>query len=214
MKNFTRKKAITQVKKTLKQVEKLGLNIDKITQGKSIEQLAWSNKSYEQFKKQVIRQKQQTKLKEEVKKIDIKIKQRAEQIRIKNQKRQKRNYISKKTQSIMKFNYDEVKPTKTNIKKIVTLKSDDFFKRYFKSTSSNVELSKRVEEISRRFGNRLDLLNDFIDEVTQIDFEYEIDGMVFDKEDFISEQAEDWDDMMESRLNKMFSLLETNKYKI
>lgn len=214
MKKFNRKETEKKVKKLLKSWEKEGLDIEKITEGKDIKKLAWSSKSFEQLKKRAKRVRQHPKVVEESKEIDKKLEKKRLEQKIQNQKRQKRKYITQKTQAIMKFNYEDVKPTKLNIKKITLLKANDFLSKYFKSSSPNVALMERVNKLSKRFGNRLDLLNEFINDSTAIDFQYEIDGMVFTRDEFESDFADSWDDMMEKRLEKMEMLLETKKYRI
>lgn len=214
MKKFNRKETEKKVKKLLKSWEKEGLDIEKITEGKDIKRLSWSSKSFEQMKKRAKRVRQHPKVVEESKEIDKKLEKKRLEQKIQNQKRQKRKYITQKTQAIMKFNYEDVKPTKLNIKKITLLKANDFLSKYFKSSLPNVALMERVNKLSKRFGNRLDLLNEFINDSTAIDFQYEIDGMVFTRDEFESDFADSWDDMMEKRLEKMEMLLETKKYRI
>ena len=62
---------LKRVKTLLKRAEQKGLNIDKITEGKSLETLSRNAKSLANFEKRYERQKQLPKLKEEVKQIDV-----------------------------------------------------------------------------------------------------------------------------------------------
>lgn len=198
MEKFNRKNAQKYVKRRLKEVENLDLNMEYITQGKDYIQLAWLPKSLENFKKRIKRAKE--KVREENKK--------KEEI-----KRNKRKLISNKTLSIVKNNLN-IKPTKTNIKRITQLEADKFFNRYFKSVLNNTKIEKKLNKLKRRFGNRLDLLHDFIDKVLQIDFNYEIDGIAFSRQEFESDFADNWDDMMEERLDRMFTLLNKKEFMI
>lgn len=198
MEKFNRKDAQKYVKRRIREIEKLDLNIGFITQGKTIEQLAWLPKSLENFKKRISRAKER-------KREEIKVKDKP--------KKDKRNLISNKTIAIVKNNLD-VKPTKKNIRRITKLEADKFFDKYFKSVLNNVKIEKKVNKLKKRFGNRLDLLHDFIDKVLQIDFNYEIDGIVFSRQEFESDFADNWDDMMEERLDRMFSILNKKEFMI
>lgn len=213
MKSFTRKQAQKYIEKRLNDLSKQGYNISNILKGKTIEKMAWSKNSLNEFKKLVNREKQREKIKQEVKRIDIKLAEKREQRKIENQRRAKRNYISKTTKAIAKFNLN-IEPTKMNIRKITSLEADKFFDRYFNSIKGDVQLESKINQLKKRFGNRLDLLHDFIDKVTQIDFNYEIDGVIFSREQFETEFSDDWNNMMSDRLDKMFSILNSKEFRI
>lgn len=213
MKNFTRKNAEKYIEKRLKELENQGYDTERILKGKTPKQYAWSRNSLNQFKKHVNREKQREKIIQENIENDKRMAEKREQRKIENQKRSKRNYISKSTRAIVKHNL-HVEPSKMNIRRITALEADKFFDRYFKSTRSNVELQNKVNQLKRRFGNRLDLLHEFIDRVSKIDFKYEMDGIVFSKDEFKTDFADDWDNMMNKRLDKMYSLLNEEDFRI
>lgn len=239
---FTRENAKKYIEKELKKADKIGLDISKITEGKSIDKLSHNSTTLNNFKKRMKRQKERPKLIAEnietdkrlatkrkerenkkfnreyeraIKKGNIsnELKEKREKMLKENAKDFKRNFISDPTKAIVKFNLN-IEPTKHNIAKVTKLEADKFFDKYFKSVRGDVALEKKIDNLKNRFGNRLDLLHEFINKVTAIDFHYEIDGMVFDRGQFESDFAENWNDMMESRLDKMFSLLNKKEFNI
>lgn len=177
------KERIKKVKNLLNRAKKLGLNLDKITEGKSIETLARSNKTLENLNKRFKRQKERPKIVEEVKQIDIRIKQRKEQ-RAKKKPVGKpdvrefnRNRITTETTNELFFNYEipleEI--TKDKVREITKMEAEKFLNQYFKKLRPHAEFQKMRDELVKRFGTRLDILYDFQDHIHEQSFKYPIE---------------------------------------
>lgn len=169
-----------EVKKILSNAKKLGLDLKKITEGKTIETLARSIKTIENLKKRFARQKERPKILQEVKKIDEKIRQnRVEREKKKAEEKLKdfrRNMITDEIKSELKWNHN-VKVEDINKKTLKTKTNnalDDFFNRYFKEIKNNNESKKLINKMKKRFGVRLDLAYQFMEYVSEMEFKYEI----------------------------------------
>lgn len=211
------KQRIKKVKDSFKKLEKKGINLfDNIWgekfKGRSAESIAKNPKSFDNFLKSVKRAEEHSKVVLESRKIDERLKQKKLQDKIEKRKKERRNILSEKTKSIVKFNYENVKPTKRNIRKLVKNEAQEFFNTYFKSIRSDKKLMKEVDNLSNRFGNRLDKLYDFIDKVTSIDFKYQYEGIEVSREEYEREFAENWNDLMEDRLNTFNNILNSKDY--
>lgn len=164
------------VKKILDRAKKLGLNMDKVTEGKSIDTLARNSKTIDNLQKRFNRQKQQPKLKKEVEQIDRKIAERAEQRRIEKMRNIRRNLLTDEAKADLKWNHDmDVKNiTKKTLKNKTEETVDKFLNTYFKEIKHQYEAQKMMNKIKKRFGVRLDIAYDFIKYATDQAFKYEI----------------------------------------
>lgn len=164
------------VKKLLEKAKKLGLNMDKVTDGKSISTLSKSKKTIENLQKRFNRQKEQPKLKKEVAQIDKKIAQRAEQRRIEKMRDIRRNLLTDEAKADLKWNHNmDVKNiTKKTLKNKTEETVDKFLNTYFKEIKHQYDAQKMMNKIKKRFGVRLDIAYDFIKYATDQAFKYEI----------------------------------------
>lgn len=210
------KDRIKKVKNLLKKAEQLGLNLDKITEGKSVETLARSNKTLENLNKRFKRQKERPKIVEEVKKIDIRIQQRKQERQKKKPigkpdiKEFNRNRITTETTNELFFNYEipleEI--TKDKVKEITKQEAEKFLDRYFKSIKLHAEYQKMRDKLVKRFGTRLDLLYDFQDYIGEQSFKYPIE-----REFMREEMPDEFGKMMYKRLDEFERIL-NRKFKI
>lgn len=192
------------VNKLLNQAKKLGLNMDKITEGKSISTLAHSMKTIENLKKRFARQKEQPKLKAKVKKIDKRLERQRQEIETEKRRQLKRGLITDETKAELKWNHgiqpDEIK---TDVLKEKTEKAlDDFFNRYFKQIKHEKEYQDKLKEIKKRFGLRIDLANDYMDYLGDLAFKYENP-----RELMKSDMPQDFVSMMRDRLDNFESII-------
>lgn len=164
------------VKKILDKAKKLGLNMDKVTEGKSIDTLSRNSKTIDNLQKRFKRQKEQPKLKKEVEKIDKKIAQRAEQRRIEKMRDIRRNLLTDEAKADLKWNHDmDVRNiTKKTLKNKTEETVDKFLNTYFKEIKHQYDAQKLMNKIKKRFGVRLDLAYEFIKYATDQAFKYEI----------------------------------------
>lgn len=165
-----------KVQKILKKAEELGLNMDKVTEGKSLDTLARNSTTINNLEKRFKRQKEQPKLKKEVAKIDKKIEQRAEQRRIQKMRDIRRNLLTDEAKADLKWNHDmDVKSiTKKTLKNKTEETVDKFLNTYFKEIKHQYDAQKLMNKIKKRFGVRLDIAYDFIKYATDQAFKYEI----------------------------------------
>ena len=199
-----KKGRIKLIEKNIKELIRNGLDVDKATEGKDINKLAHSTKTFENFLKRVARVKERPKILQESRAIDEKIKER-----VKNNKKQKnmsakRNYISKETKNIVKYN-ENFKPTKRNIKLKTQMVANEFLLTYFKEIKLDNLGRKKINKLTNRFGNRLDLIYDFMDKVYELSFKYPME-----KEIFKSEHKDDYHQMMYDRLDYFERILESD----
>lgn len=192
------------VNKLLNQAKKLGLNMDKITEGKSLATLSHSMKTIENLKKRFARQKEQPKLKAKVKKIDKRLERKKQEIEIEKRRQLKRGLITDETKAELKWNHgiqpDEIK---TDVLKEKTEKAlDDFFNRYFKQIKHEKEYQDKLKEIKKRFGLRIDLANDYMDYLGDLAFKYENP-----RELMKSDMPQDFVSMMRDRLDNFESII-------
>ena len=199
-----KKGRIKLIEKTIKELIKKGLDVDKATEGKDINKLAHSNKTLENFLKRVARVKERPKILQESKAIDEKIKKRVENNKKQKNMSAKRNYISKETKNIVKYN-ENFKPTKRNIKLKTQMVANEFLLTYFKEIKLDDLGRKKINKLTNRFGNRLDLIYDFMDKVYELSFKYPME-----KEIFKSEHADEYHQMMYDRLDYFERILESD----
>lgn len=168
------------VKKILDSAKKLGLDIKKITEGKTLETLGRSSKTVENLKKRFNRQKERPKILEEVKKIDEKIFKNREQREKKKVEEKlkdfRRNMITNEIKSELKWNHNvNVEDITKNSLKVKTNDAlDSFFNRYFKEIKNNHKSKQLINKMKKRFGVRLDLAYQFMEYVSDMEFKYEI----------------------------------------
>lgn len=191
---------IKNITKYLNEMVKKGFDISKVTEGKTIEQLAHSKITYDNFMKRRKRQLSLPKIKEESKKI-------SENIKKKQQLSYNRNKITKKSKNIVKFN-ENFEPNKKNLKLKTKLVAHEFFYRYFKELSLNASDQKRINKLINRFGRRLDLIYEFTDDTEALSFKYP-----YEKELMKQGYADEYEEHMRERLTNFEKLLET-KYGI
>lgn len=202
-----KKQRLKSVKKILKKAKDLKLNLDKITEGKSVETLAHSNKTIENLKKRFKRQKEQPILKAEVEKINKRIQERKEQReekkRIKKEKDLRRNLITDESKSVVKWKMEmDYNQPKSFFKKETEKVANEFLYKYFKQISFDYDAQVKIDRLAKRFGARLDLIYDFIKYVEDQSYKYELEGVVFER-DFIKENLpEDFRQELYKRLDE------------
>ena len=187
-----------RIKKITKYIEDLiekGLEVLKVTEGKTVEQLAHSKVTYSNFMKRRKRQLERPKIVEESKKI-------TEKIRKQKRLSYNRNKITKMTKNIVRNNMG-FEPTKQNIKLKTKLIAHDFFYRYFKELSLNDTDQKRLDKLVNRFGSRLDLIYEFMDDSESLQFKYP-----YEKELLKQGYADEYEEHMRERLESFEKLLE------
>ena len=195
---------LKRVKTLLKRAEQKGLNIDKITEGRSLETLSRNAKSLANFEKRYERQKQLPKLKEEVKQIDKKIEDRKRLREIEKIREINRNRITKETKNELKWNQG-LDPNTIRRKKLKDKTSEyisDFFETYFKQISLESDAQKKIRKLSKRFGVRLDLAYQFIDYISDMSFKYELPREVMK-----TETPSDFAEMLRDRLDEFERIL-------
>lgn len=215
------KDRIKKVKNLLKRAEKLGLNIDKITEGKSIETLARSVKTIENLTKRFNRQKERPKIIEEVKQIDIKIQERKKEREDRKPKPKKptgkpditefnRNRITVETTNELFFNkeipLEEI--TKEKVKSITAEEAEKFLNKYFKKLQPHAEFQKIRDQLVKRFGTRLDILYDFMDYVHEQSMIYE-----YERNFMREEMPEEYNKVLYNRLDEFDRILK-RKFKL
>lgn len=195
---------LKRVKTLLKRAEQKGLNIDKITEGRSLETLSRNAKSLANFEKRYERQKQLPKLKEEVKQIDKKIEDRKRLREIEKIREINRNRITKETKNELKWNQglDPNTIRRKKLKDKTTEYINDFFETYFKQISLEADAQKKIKKLSKRFGVRLDLAYQFIDYISDMSFKYELPREVMK-----TETPSDFAEMLRERLDEFERIL-------
>lgn len=170
------KDRLKKVKQLLSKAKKLGLDLAKVTEGKSIESLAKSKTTIANLEKRFKRQKERPKIVQEVKKYEENIK-----------KKKIRNLITLETKNEFKYNNDlkNQELNNKNIKKQINKISTDFFDTYFKQIKFEHSAQKKINKLKKRFGLRLDLVYDFMDYIQDQSFKYEVDR------DFMREEMPD-----------------------
>ena len=191
---------IKKITKYIEDLVKKGLNINKVTEGKTVEQLAHSKVTYNNFMKRRKRQLERPKIVEESKKI-------TEKLRTQKRLSYNRNIVTKKSKNIVKYNMD-FEPTNKNLKLKTKLVAHDFFYRYFKELSLNNEDQKRINKIVNRFGRRLDLIYEFMDDTESLQFKYP-----YEKELLKQGTDDEYEGHMRERLDAFEKILEV-KYGI
>lgn len=192
------------VNKILDQAKKLGLNMDKITEGKTVDTLSRSVKTIENLKKRFKRQKEQPKLKEQVKKIDKRLERKKQDLEIEKRRKIKRGILTDEIKAELKWNHGiEPKDITNNILKEKTEKAlDDFFNRYFKQIKHENEFKKKLKDIKKRFGIRLDLAYEYMNYLGDLAFKYEIPAELMK-----SDTPQDFVSMMRDRLDNFENII-------
>lgn len=192
------------VNKILDQAKKLGLNMDKITEGKTVDTLSRSVKTIENLKKRFKRQKEQPKLKEQVKKIDKRLERKKQDLEIEKRRKIKRGILTDEIKAELKWNHGiEPKDITNNILKEKTEKAlDDFFNRYFKQIKHENEFKKKLKDIKKRFGIRLDLAYEYMNYLGDLAFKYEIPLELMK-----SDTPQDFVSMMRDRLDNFENII-------
>lgn len=192
------------VNKILTQAKKLGLNMDKVTEGKSLDTLARSQKTIENLKKRFNRQKERPKIIEQVKKIDKRLERKKQDIEIEKRRKIKRGIITDDIKSELKWNHG-ISPDQINkhiLKEKTDKALDDFFNRYFKEIKHEKEFQKTLKKIKKRFGIRLDLAHDYMNYLGDLSYKYEIPRELM-KTDTLS----DFLTMMRDRLDNFENII-------
>lgn len=199
-----KKDRVKKATNIINKAKKLGLDLDKITDGKSIEKLSYNKLTLKNLEKRFKRQKEQPKLKQEVKKIDEKIQER-KRVREEEKKRKwNRERISKESKAIAKWNlgFDEQELKQIGLKEKTREESKEFLDRYFKQISLDKKAQRKINKLTKRFGNRIDIMYDFMDFVSQMEFKYEIE-----REIMKTETPDEFNQMMYERLDMFDRIL-------
>lgn len=197
MKKEQRKK---NIEKYIKEMESKGLEVEKATEGKSIDTLAHSQRTYDNFMKRRKRVLERPKIVEEVKAIDKKLKKSF-------MKMHNRNRITDETKAIVKFN-EGFELNKKNLRNKTKLVATDFFYTYFQELSLNQSDQKEINKLIKRFGTRLDLLYDFMDNKELLSFKYPFPKELI-KQGYEDEYREHMRDRLETfkdELDKQYGL--------
>lgn len=196
-----RKKIVNRI---LDRAKKLGLNMDKVTEGKSLDTLARSSKTIENLKKRFARQKERPKIIEQNKKITERLKRKKQEMEIEKRRKIKRGLITDEIKAELKWNHGiDPKDIKTNILKYKTEKAlDDFFNRYFKQIKHEKEFQNKLKTIKKRFGIRLDLANEYMNYLGDLAFKYEIPAELMK-----SDTPQDFVSMMRDRLDNFENII-------
>lgn len=196
-----RKKIVNRI---LDRAKKLGLNMDKVTEGKSLDTLARSSKTIENLKKRFARQKERPKIIEQNKKITERLKRKKQEMEIEKRRKIKRGLITDEIKAELKWNHGiDPKDIKTNILKDKTEKAlDDFFNRYFKQIKHEKEFQNKLKTIKKRFGIRLDLANEYMNYLGDLAFKYEIPAELMK-----SDTPQDFVSMMRDRLDNFENII-------
>lgn len=188
-------KRLKLVKKVIEKAKKLGLNMDKITEGKTIETLAKSKKTIENLQKRFARQKERPQIQKEVRQYEEKV--------LKNKRRNLKTDESVATvmwggpQKI-----DEEKITKALLKKETDKVASEFMDRFFKQIKFEHEAQKKINKLKKRFGIRLDLVYDLMDYIADYSFKYEMD-----RDMMREEMPEDFASLLYQRLDEFDRIL-------
>lgn len=161
---MNRKQMEKKISKYISELETLGLNVNKVTQGKTVKQLAHSNVTYNNFMKRRNREIERPKIIAESKAYD-------EKRQAKKLAEYNRNRITKETLNIAKFNENIGTNEKQIYLKTQTV-AKEFFYRYFKELTLNEKDRKEINKLIKRFGNRLDLIYDLMDNNALLEFKY------------------------------------------
>lgn len=161
---MNRKQMEKKISKYISELETLGLNVNKVTQGKAVKQLAHSNVTYNNFMKRRNREIERPKIIAESKAYD-------EKRQAKKLAEYNRNRITKETLNIAKFNENIGTNEKQIYLKTQTV-AKEFFYRYFKELTLNEKDRKEINKLIKRFGNRLDLIYDLMDNNALLEFKY------------------------------------------
>ena len=161
---MNRKQMETKISKYIKELENLGLNVNKVTQGKTAKQLAHSSVTYNNFMKRRNREIERPKIIAESKAYDKK--RQAKKLAEFN-----RNRITKETLDIAKYN-ENISNNEKQIYLKTQMVAKDFFYRYFKELSLNEKDRREINKLIKRFGNRLDLIYDLMDNSALLEFKY------------------------------------------
>lgn len=192
------------VNKILDKAKKLGLNMDKITEGKSLDTLSHSIKTIENLKKRFARQKERPKIIEQNKKITERLQRKKQEMELEKRRKIKRGIITDEIKAELKWNHGiDPKDIKTNILKDKTEKAlDDFFNRYFKQIRHEKEFQNKLKTIKKRFGLRLDLANEYMNYLGDLAFKYEIPAELMK-----SDTPQDFVSMMRDRLDNFENII-------
>lgn len=192
---MTKKQRIKNVEKYIAELIEKGLDVEKVTEGKTVEQLAYSSVTYKNFMKRRKRQIDRPKIVAESQKITEEIRKR---VRI----AYNRNKITKKSSNIIKHN-ENFKLNKKNLRLKTELVAHNFFYKYFKELSLNDNDQKRIDKLVKRFGVRLDLIYEFMDDSESLQFKYP-----YEKELLKQGYADEYEEHMRERLESFEKLLE------
>lgn len=214
-----KKQMINYVNKVIKEFTKKGLNVDFITQGKSIDKIAHNKKTFEIFKKLVKRGRELPKIIKENKQYDAKFEKKKQQKEAKKEvekvvkkrrtrtltpQEQNRGFISNETKNFLKYNFKNTKATKLHAKLKVVDEANKFLNRYFKSVKDHDDVKKRIDKITNRLGSRLDKLYDMIDEFATYEYKYKQD-----KGFMKNNMTDEYEKGLKERLNDLEDILDT-----
>lgn len=191
-----KKSRIKSIKNRIKTLDKKGLNYEKALNGKSIEDIAKNKISYENFIKRYNRIKEQPKIRQDIEKFEIeKIEKGKVDLSKISKKIIDKTKASDRTKNLMsQTEYNKIFPQYMNFDKLKNIREindikfklnrikknpnkhlEDFTKgkaklflyKYFKEIIVSDKHKKIIDEIVNSFGNRLDILNDSIDDISK-----------------------------------------------
>lgn len=148
-------------------------------------------------------------LNKNIKSIQSKLDKRViEEIKI-NKRREKKTVG---VQAFFKFTLQE-EYSKSKAYKETQEKADIFLGNYFKNALEYANDFEKLEQMKKAFGARYDLLHEFMDEVTSIQFNYEHEGLTYEKGEYKLDYEDEYYDDMYNRF-LMFENLLVHKYRL
>lgn len=233
---------LKKVNKTIEKLKKQGYDTNFLLRDKTPEEFARNKTSMKQFDKRVKVTKERVQIaKTEEKRLEKIVKRKAKELQkektklkaFENSKAKNvdkkiakatkkideltrevnRGLIKPETLHHAKFDMEMTKITRKDLTETTANYINKFLNRYFKNAPYE-EIKRIKKDLTSRFGVRLDLAQDFIEQVTSMAFNYEVDGIVFDKGQFKNQYGYKWEETMENRAKAMQDLLNTKKYMI
>ena len=217
-KNSKRQEYLKKVKHHIRDLKKRGLDVDNVTKGKSLEQLAWNKKTYENFlgNKKISLSKERKEKKKKKKEITSEIKGQFEKIDQYTKNILQKNYKLPHFTQYNNKNSKELKSFLNEIKNMETLediaiketqaKAKEFLiNRYFKEFRLEEDIQERLTKIIKSFKGNLSDFDDFTQEIISRDFKQYTDGDEYLK----YESVDDYRGYMEHTLDRVEQLVKS-----
>ena len=217
-KNSKRQEYLKKVKHHIRDLKKRGLDVDNVTKGKSLEQLAWNKKTYENFlgnkkislskerkEKTVLKKEITSEIKGQFEKID----QYTKNILQKNYKLPHFTQYNNKNSKELKSFLNEIKNMETlediAIKETQAKAKEFLINRYFKEFRLEEDIQERLTKIIKSFKGNLSDFDDFTQEIISRDFKQYTDG-----DDYLKyESVDDYRGYMEHTLDRVEQLVKS-----